>query len=152
MGKLVPSAIVCALLCSVAFADSEDSSSPVASDALPDATASFTGGSVAAGIGYVWGHGKLDYKNTGHKFSISGLSMVDVGAAHISAVGYVYNLKNLGDFSGSYSAVSAGATLGGGGSVAYLKNEHGVVIKVQSSTEGLRFNLAANGVTVKLTS
>lgn len=152
MRKLVPSAVICALLCSVALANSDESSSPVASDALPDATASFTGGSVAAGVGYAWGHGKLDYQNTGHRFTISGLSIVDVGAAHISAVGYVYNLKNLGDFAGSYSAVGAGGTLGGGGSVAYLKNEHGVVIKVQSSTEGLRFNLAASGVTVKLKS
>jgi len=43
-------------------------------------------------------------------------------------------------------------TVAGGGSVAYLKNEHGVVIKLHSTEVGLKFNLAANGVKVTLAS
>jgi hypothetical protein len=31
-----------------------------------------------------------------------------------------------------------------------LRNEHGVVIKLQSTTAGLRFNLSADGVDIKL--
>jgi hypothetical protein len=152
MRKLVPSVMACALLGSVAFADSEDSSAPVAADARADGTVSLTGGSVAAGVGYVWGHGKLTYQDTPHTFTISGLSIVDVGAANISATGYVYNLKKLSDFAGNYVEVTAGATIAGGGSVAYLKNERGVVIKVEATTVGLRFNLSADGVNVKLKS
>ena len=151
MRKLVPSAMICVLLCSGAFADTEESSAPVAADAQPDGSVRFTGGSVAAGIGYVWGHGQLKYRDSSHTFSISGLSIVDVGAANISATGHVYNLKQLADFTGNYVEVSAGATIAGGGSVAYLKNEHGVVIKVEATTVGLRFNLSADGVNVKLT-
>jgi len=37
-----------------------------------------------------------------------------------------------------------------GGSVAYLKNEKGVVIKLHSQTGGLRFNLSASGMRVTL--
>jgi hypothetical protein len=37
-----------------------------------------------------------------------------------------------------------------GGSVAYLKNEKGVVIKLHSQTGGLRFNLSANGMHITL--
>jgi hypothetical protein len=45
---------------------------------------------------------------------------------------------------------AAGATVGGGVSVAYLKSEHGVVIKRHSTTAGLRFNLSADGVHITL--
>lgn len=152
MRKVMPSVMVCALLASVAFADSEDASPPVGADAQADGTVSLTGGSVAAGVGYTWGHGKLSYQDTSRNFTISGLSIVDVGAASITATGHVYNLKQLSDFPGNYVEVSAGATLAGGGSVAYLRNEHGVVIKLESTTVGLRFNLSAEGVSVKLKS
>ncbi len=150
MRKLVPSAMICVLLCSVAFADSEEPATPVAADAQPVGTVSLTGGSIAAGVGYVWGHGKLNYQESPHNFTISGLSIVDVGAANISASGYVYNLKKLSDFAGNYVEVTAGLTIAGGGSAAYLKNEHGVVIKLVATTVGLRFNLSADGVSVKL--
>ena len=51
---------------------------------------------------------------------------------------------------GDYSAVTAGMTIIEGGSVAYLKNEKGVVIKLHSQTGGLRFNLSANGMHITL--
>ena len=47
---------------------------------------------------------------------------------------------------GNYSAVIAGLTIVERGSVAYLKNDKGVVIKLHSQTGGLRFNLSANGM------
>ena len=74
----------------------------------------------------------------------------DVGGAGISAEGEVYNLANPADLSGNYSAYTAGITVGEGGSIAYLKNEKGVVIALHSQTGGLRFNLAASGVKVTL--
>ena len=61
-------------------------------------------------------------------------------------------LQNLEDFNGNYTAVSAGLTVAGGGSVAVLRNEHGVVIKLHATTAGLRFTLAAEGVAIKLKS
>jgi hypothetical protein len=150
--KLVMSVMVCGLLSGTALADENGNSAAVAADAQPDGTVSLTGGSVAAGIGYVWGHGRLSYRDKAHKFTISGVSIVDAGAANISATGHVYNLKNLADFSGNYVEVTAGITVAGGVSAAYLKNEHGVVIKLEATTAGLRFNLSANGVNVKLKS
>jgi hypothetical protein len=149
--KLVMSATACALLSSAALA-TDEGSPPVAPDAKPDGTVNLTGGSVAAGIGYTWGHGKLSFQDKVHPFSLSGVSVVDVGAANISATGNVYNLKKLSDFAGNYVDATAGLTIAGGGSVAYLKNEHGVVIKLQATTAGLRFTLAAEGVNIKLKS
>jgi hypothetical protein len=130
-------------------ADSQDTAAAAATDEV-DATVDLTGGSVAAGIGYVWGNGELTYKGQKHSFKLSGVSIVDVGAAHISASGVVYHLKNLSDFDGTYTAVTAGITVAGGGSAALLRNQHGVVIKLLSTTEGLRFNLSANGIDIKV--
>jgi hypothetical protein len=152
MRQLTVSVLACTLLAGAAFAaDSQTSSTASATDA-PDATVDFTGGSLAAGVGFVWGHGDLIYKGSKHSFKLSGVSIVDVGASRISASGVVYNLKDIGDFGGNYAAVSAGATVAGGGSAVVLRNEHGVVIKLLSTAEGLRFNLSTDGVNIKLRS
>ena len=148
--RLVLSTLTSALLVGAALgADPQDATSTAVTDEA-DATVDLTGGSVAAGVGYVWGNGDLVYKGQKHQFKLSGVSIVDVGAARIAASGVVYHLKNLADFDGNYSAVTAGITVAGGGSAALLKNQHGVVIKLLSTTEGLRFNLSANGIDIKL--
>ena len=58
--------------------------------------------------------------------------------------------ERLSDFAGTYVAWGAAVTVARGGSAAYLKNEHGVVIKLLSKTEGVRFNLSGSGVKVTL--
>ncbi len=135
-----------------AAADGASSTPPVAEGAIPSAYVWLSGGSVAIGIGYTWGHGTLYYSKDQkqYKFKLSGVSVADVGAAGITAEGEVYNLASPEDLSGNYSAVTAGLTIIEGGSVAYLKNEKGVVIKLHSQTGGLRFNLSANGTHITL--
>jgi hypothetical protein len=138
------------LLSGSAFAD-EPSNAPIVADgSSPDGSLSLSGTSLAAGVGWVWGKGKLDFKGKEHPFKISGLSIVDAGISSISAAGEVYNLKNLRDFDGNYTVASAGIAVGGGAGASYLKNEHGVVIKLVETTQGLRFNLAGEGVKITL--
>jgi len=151
MRNLALPIVACAFIWGAALAQT-DSSAPVAADAQPDATVSLKAGSVAAGIGYTWGNGDLSYGGDTHKFSISGVSVVDVGVTDITASGVVYNLKSLSDFAGNYVAASAGITIAGGGSAVYLKNEHGVVMKLIATDVGLKFNLSADGVHVTLKS
>jgi len=110
----------------------------------------FSGGEIAAGIGLSWGDGTIAYHGVQRPFHISGLSVANVGITSLTATGKVYNLRRLEDFAGNYAEVAAGATIGGGGSVAYLRNEHGVVIEVTSSTVGLDFQLSSNGVSISL--
>jgi hypothetical protein len=81
---------------------------------------------------------------------VSGVASVAEAAGGITAEGEVYNLTSPADLSGDYSAVTAGVTIIEGGSVAYLKNDKGVVIKLHSQTGGLRFNLSANGMHIAL--
>jgi hypothetical protein len=144
------SVLTCLLLGSAAIAaDSPDTGSPATSDQA-DGTVDLGAGSPATGVGFVWGNGDLIYQGQKHGFKISGLSIDDVGGARITASGVVYHLKDLRDFEGSYTAVTTGLTLAGGASAAVLKNEHGVVIKLISTTSGLRFNFSADGIGVKL--
>ena len=150
MRRMMVSLAACTLLSAAAYADDSGSSAPVAEDAQPDAILTLKGGSVAAGIGYTWGHGDLEYHQSSRRFSIRGVSIVDVGATNFSASGQVYNLKKLADFSGNYVAAGAGITIAGGGTALYLKNEHGVVVKLVSTDVGLKFTLSADGVHVAL--
>jgi len=150
MRCLILSAAACALLSVVAYAGESAASPPVASDAAPDGTVTLSGGSIAAGIGYTWAHGELTYRNDPHPFAIHGVSIVEVGATSYSASGTVYNLKALGDFAGDYVAAGAGITIAGGGTAVFLKNEHGVVIKLIATDVGLQFKLSADGVRVTL--
>jgi hypothetical protein len=147
--------LVATVLASTATVAAEGASSaalPVAEGSIPSGYVWLSGGVIAVGIGYSWGHGTLynskDQKE--YKFKISGVSVADVGAAGISAEGEVYNLSSPADLNGDYSAYTAGVTIIEGGSVAYLKNDKGVVIKLHSQTGGVRFNLSANGMHVTL--
>jgi hypothetical protein len=154
MRKIFLSLVATALASTVAVAAEGTSSAapPVAEGSVPSGYVWLSGGVIAVGIGYSWGHGTLynsrDQKE--YKFKISGVSIADVGGAGITAEGEVYNLTSPADLSGDYSAVTAGITVIEGGSVAYLKNDKGVVIKLHSQTGGVRFNLSANGMHVTL--
>src|SRR3984885_11767557 len=154
MRKIFMSLVATILTSTVAVAaEGASSVPPVAEGSIPSGYVWLSGGVVAIGIGYSWGHGTLynskDQKE--YKFKISGVSVADVGAAGISAEGEVYNLTSPADLGGNYSAVTAGVTIIEGGSVAYLKNDkNGVVIKLNSQTGGLRFNLSANGMHITL--
>ena len=155
MHKLFLTLVATVFVSSVAVVAEGASSAPppVAEGAIPSGYVWLSGGSVAVGIGYSWGHGTLYYSKDQkqYKFKISGVSVADVGAAGITAEGEVYNLASEADLGGNYSAVTAGVTIIEGGSVAYLRNDkNGVVIKLHSQTGGLRFNLSANGMRITL--
>ena len=121
-----------------------------AQDAAANGTLTFSGGSVAAGVGYTWGHGVLTYNNQKYPFTVEGLSAVDVGIASVEGAGEVYNLKSPAAFSGNFVSAGAGVTLAGGGSVAALENQNGVIIHFHSTTQGLKLNLSPSGVSIRL--
>jgi len=124
MKYITASMLACVFLASAAMADSAKGGQPAAIADEPDATLELSAGSVAAGIGYTWGHGELNYQGVRHKFRISGVSIVDVGVANISATGLVYHVSSLADISGNYVAASAGLTIAGGGDAVVLRCDY----------------------------
>jgi len=121
-----------------------------AEDKTPDATLALHAGSVAVGVGVSWGGGTLTFKGKDYPISVTGLSVGDVGATSIEATGKVYNLKNLSDFNGNFTAAMAGAAVAGGGSVATMKNQNGVVVDLVATTAGIKFALGGAGVDMKI--
>jgi hypothetical protein len=117
---------------------------------VPTGTIELSGGSVAAGIGYTWGHGTLIFEGKKYRLKVQGLSIVQVGVSQYTASGTVYDLTKLSDINGIYTAVAAGAAIAGGASATAMKNSHGVLIQLVSNHLGLNFSLSAKGVMVKL--
>src|SRR5256712_13448416 len=53
----------------------------------PDATLTLSEGSVAAGIGFTWGKGRLSYKGKTYSIKVDGLSVGEVGVTRATARG-----------------------------------------------------------------
>ena len=116
----------------------------------PDGTLKLSGGSVAVGIGYSWEGGTLTYKGKTYQVEVKGLSVGDVGITKAEASGDVYHMAKLSDFDGNYTAAKAGATVAGGGSASIMRNQNGVEIRLISTTQGLKFTFAAEGINMKI--
>jgi len=116
----------------------------------PSATLELTEGSVAAGIGFSWGGGTLTYQGKKYPVSVDGLTVGSVGITDATAKGNVYGLKHLKDFNGVYTAVKAGATVGGGGGAASMRNQNGVKIELLSTAVGAKLTLGPAGVKLML--
>lgn len=126
-------------------------SGPAFSQDKPDATVKLSQGQVAVGIGYSWGKGILNFQGKEYPFKIRGLSVVDVGISRADAKGDVFKLKKLKDFNGTYTTLSAEATVAGGKGTITMKNQNGVIIKLVATTQGINFKLALEGVKLTLT-
>jgi len=115
-----------------------------------DGLIELTTGSIAAGIGFSWGGGKLTVAGKEYPLKVDGLSVGSVGITNASAWGKVYKMQKIDDINGTYTAVGTGMTVGGGGSVITMKNQNGVVIDLNTATQGVHFTFGAAGVTIKL--
>ncbi|MFI5315193.1 MAG: hypothetical protein ACHQ6T_05810 [Myxococcota bacterium] len=130
----------CALLAASARAQSD----------RPDATVEFSGGSVAAGIGWTWGSGTVMYKGEKYPITVDGLSVGSVGAASVMGSGGVFGLSKIEDIEGIYTAATVGIAIGGGASPVAMSNQKGVKIDGITTNQGLKVSFAAGGVTIKL--
>ena len=104
--------------------------------------------SVSAGVGASWGSGVLRFKGARHLFKIDGLSVGSVGISTINAVGNVYNMTDISQFSGNYAAVGAGLTLAGGVAGLTMQNQSGVIINLYAVQEGVQLNIGPQGFTI----
>ncbi|WP_051260949.1 hypothetical protein [Desulfovibrio inopinatus] len=116
----------------------------------PSATVRLESQSVSIGIGFSWGQGTITYKGRSVPFKIDGLKVVGAGYSGMSAVGEIYNLKQLADFNGTFTGYEAGGAFGGGEADLSLKNQNGVIMVLHGTQKGLSFSLAGSGMSVVL--
>ena len=119
-------------------------------EAQPVGRIAMEGTSIAAGVGVNWGDGTLRFQEQNYKFSVSGLSLVDVGIAKLNAVGEVYNLTKASDLAGTYVAGEAGFAVAGGAEVMTLRNQNGVVITLSAVQEGAKLALGPAGLSITM--
>ena len=102
------------------------------------------------GAGVSWGDGALTFQGKDYPFSVSELSLLDLGASSVNGTGKVYNLNNLADFSGNYVATQATFAVAGGGGELTMTNSKGVVIALTSQESGTQLTAGPAGISLKL--
>jgi len=103
-------------------------------------------------IGGSRGSGTLTYEGKEYPFKLKGLSAgINVGLSKMSAAGEVYDMKEVSQFPGTYTRLTASVAVGGGMGGLRLKNENGVIMTLHSRTKGLDLNLGTvAGVTITM--
>jgi hypothetical protein len=95
------------------------------------------------------GRGVLTYRGKTHPFKITGLSFGITAGATIGRLdGWASDIREVGDFAGTYSSVGGGFALVGGVNGVHLRNEKGVTIVLRGPKAGLE--LAANLSTIAI--
>ena len=119
-------------------------------DAQPVGTVAIDEKQINLGIGASWGHGVLSFQGADYKFKVKGFKALAVGVVKVSAVGDVYNMTDLSQFSGTYNAASASIALAAGVGGQTLGNQNGVHINLRSTQKGVNLNLGLDGITIEL--
>jgi hypothetical protein len=107
-----------------------------------------SGGFIIGGSG---GSGTLTVGSKSYPLSIGGLSLgVTIGLARARLHGQVYNLRNVRDIEGTYSAMDAGYAFVGGRKTARLRNSRGVILELRGRQVGIEATLDVSGIQISL--
>ncbi|HTO05930.1 MAG TPA: hypothetical protein VMR86_02650 [Myxococcota bacterium] len=147
LGLVLASAISCAVPSPVVPPLPEGPGTPAPQ---PDATLEISAKSLAAGVGYSWGRGSLEYQGKTYGVTMDGLSIIALGFNSVTAKGGIYHLASLDDFEGDYWAVKGGRTLGEGGAGVAMTNAKGVEVRLVSDTQGVTLTLGEGKVKLAL--
>ncbi|OPY95665.1 hypothetical protein A5906_06690 [Bradyrhizobium sacchari] len=97
------------------------------------------------------GSGVLTYRGRNYPFSIAGLSLgITAGASVGRFEGRASGIREVADFSGTYSSVGGGFALVGGINGIQLRNEKGVTLVLQGPKAGLELAANISQITISL--
>ena len=98
-------------------------------------------------VGVGGGSGALIYH--GQRIPLGGIGLGSLGVAAVD-LGTAYNLQRPGLIAGTYGGAGYGATFVGGGQVARLQNQNGVVLGLQGVQVGFQVSMGLGGMTIAL--
>lgn len=101
-------------------------------------------------VGAGGGNGTLVCHGRPYRLTVGGIGLGSLGVAAADLVGTASNVHNPADVAGTYGAAGAGITFVGGGQVATLQNEKGVVLQVRGGQVGFQVSLGLAGMTISL--
>lgn len=97
------------------------------------------------------GNGVLTFQGRQYPFEVTGVGVGGFGAAKVNATGEVYGLNRLADFAGAYAQGRIGLVVGDTGKGGlWLRNEHGVVMRLESRMRGVALTLGADVLRVSM--
>jgi hypothetical protein len=97
------------------------------------------------------GTGVLFFRGVQYPFEVGGVGVGGVGLSTIDATGEVYNLRELGQFPGTYGQARYGFALGtASGGDLWMQNEAGVIMHLKAKREGLMLSLGGDAVAISM--
>jgi len=101
-------------------------------------------------VGAGGGSGTLVCHGKAHRLSVGGIGIGSLGVAAADLAGTASNVHNPASVAGTYGAAGAGVTFVGGGQVATLQNQNGVVLHLSGGQVGFQVSLGLAGMTLAL--
>jgi hypothetical protein len=101
-------------------------------------------------VGAGGGSGVLHYQGRTYRLTVGGIGLGSLGVAAADLAGTASNLHRPQDIAGTYGAAGAGVTFIGGGQVATLQNEKGVVLHLSGGQVGFQVSIGLAGMTIGL--
>jgi hypothetical protein len=101
-------------------------------------------------VGMGGGSGTLTFRGRTYPISVGGIGIGSLGIASVRLTGTASNLRNASDIVGTYGAAGAGAAFVGGGQVATLQNERGVVLSLSGAQVGFQVSLGLAGMNLRM--
>jgi hypothetical protein len=99
-------------------------------------------------VGAGGGNGTLVCHGRAYRLTVGGIGLGSLGVAAADLVGTASNVHNPANVAGTYGAAGAGVTFVGGGQVATLQNEKGVVLHLAGGQVGFQVSLGLAGMTI----
>jgi hypothetical protein len=141
--KLIKFMGMVAALASISLAASTPSQAQTCSIRLHIVKAGFI-------VGAGGGNGTLVCHGRAYGLTVGGIGLGSLGVAAADLAGTASNVHNPANVAGTYGAAGAGVTFVGGGQVATLQNEKGVVLQVGGGQVGFQISLGLAGMTIGL--
>jgi hypothetical protein len=115
--------------------------------------------SISPNMGISWADGQFSYNNQDYKFRLEAKTytedrvLTQMAGQQIAFEGMVYNLKNVGDFAGTYTHLKPEVVkaMGGTGRNPVFQNEKGVVLVSTRKTMGYDLYVSLVGDSFKVT-
>lgn len=101
-------------------------------------------------VGAGGGNGTLVCHGRAYRLTVGGIGLGSLGVAAADLAGTASNVHNPADVAGTYGAAGAGVTFVGGGQVATLQNNRGVVLHIGGGQVGFQVSLGLGGMTLGL--
>jgi hypothetical protein len=103
---------------------------------------------MASGSG---GSGSLSFRDVQYAFDVGGVGIGGIGLSTIEATGEVYNLRDLGQFPGTYGQARYGFAIGtASAGDLWLQNEAGVIMHLKAKRTGLMLSLGGDAVFISM--